>query len=268
MNDTVRLLIKGVVSICVMSLCVMAAVSAFAQDQASVDQLKQANNPLADMKAFNLQNYYVPELYGVPDRTSNTFWFRTVFPIQRWLFRASLPLKTAPVGLNESQSGLGDFNMFGAYLVKSDPDFSFGVGPLLVLPTANEDALGSGKVELGAAVVAFNMSSAVLQYGGLVTWQASIAGDDARGDTSLLVLQPFAMMQLGKGVYLRSAPLWVFNLRSGHYHVPFSVGIGKIVKIEKVVYNVFLEPQWTVLHNGVGQPAMQVFAGINIQIAN
>ena len=136
----------------------------------------------------------------------------------------------------------------------------------MVLPTATDDALGSGKVQLGAAVVAFDASSAVVQYGGLVTIQASIAGDDNRDDTAPLVLQPCGFLQLGKGVYLRTAPLWVFNLETGHYNVPFSVGIGKVTKVDRVVYNVFLEPQWTILHYGTGQPALQIFAGVNVQI--
>jgi hypothetical protein len=247
-------------------MCVAAAGPAFAQDQASVDAQKQANNPLANIKAINFQNYYVPKLYGVPDQTADTFWFRTVFPIKRWLFRASLPLNTVPTGLQESKSGLGDFNVFGAYLVRANPDFSFGVGPLLVLPTATEDELGSGKVQIGGAVVAFDASSAVVQYGGLVTFQASVAGDDVRDDTSLFILQPFGFLQLGKGTYLRTAPIWVFDLKTGHYNVPFSVGIGKVMKVDRVVYNVFVEPQWTVLHNGTGQPVMQIFAGVNVQI--
>jgi hypothetical protein len=44
------------------------------------------------------------------------------------------------------------------------------------------------------------------------------------------------------------------------------VGIGKVMKVDRVVYNVFVEPQWTVLHNGTGQPVMQIFAGVNVQI--
>ena len=84
-------------------------------------------------------------------------------------------------------------------------------------------------------------------------------------DTAVLALQPFFMWQLGKGTYLRTAPIWPFDLENGYYNVPFSVGVGKIVKVKQVVYNMFIEPQWTFLHYGTGQPAMQIFAGLNIQ---
>jgi hypothetical protein len=38
-----------------------------------------ANNPLANMIAFNIQNYYFAELYGT-DESSNTAWLRYAQP--------------------------------------------------------------------------------------------------------------------------------------------------------------------------------------------
>ena len=73
------------------------------------------------------------------------------------------------------------------------------------------------------------------------------------------------MLQLGKGTYLRSAPIWLFDLENDTYNIPFGVGVGKILKVDRTVFNMFIEPQWTVLHDGVGQPEFTVFAGINLQ---
>ena len=83
-----------------------------------------------------------------------------------------------------------------------------GVGPLLVAPTATDDALGSGKWQAGAAFVIFDFASPKLQYGGLATYQRSFAGDDDRSDVSSMILQPLVFWQLGKGTYLRSSPAW------------------------------------------------------------
>jgi hypothetical protein len=239
--------------------------SVAAQGKLSAEDMAKANNPLADMKMFNLQNYYIPKLYGVDNEVANTFWIRAAAPLGRWLTRASLPLSTVPTGQTDPQSGLGDFNIFSAYMVVQKPEKSIGIGPLLVAPTASDDALGSGKWQAGAAAVAFAVPSPVIQLGGLVTWQASFAGDDDRADTSSLVAQPFGFWQLGGGTYLRTAPIWFFNLKNGDYNVPFGLGIGKVLKTERVVYNIFIEPQFTVLHSGVGQPAFQIFTGLNMQ---
>ena len=97
--------------------------------------------------------------------------------------------------------------------------------------------------------------------------QWSVGGDEDRADTGILAVQPFLFVQLGAGTYLRTAPLWFYNLETDDYNIPFGFGLGKVVKAGNVVYNIFLEPQFTVLHEGVGQPALQVFTALNLQFA-
>jgi hypothetical protein len=235
-----------------------------AATDAAAKAAANANNPLANMVAFNIQNYYYADLYGTDD-SANTAWLRYAQPFGRWLMRASLPISTVPAaGSQDPVSGLGDFNVFLAYLL-SDPSSpkQFGIGPLLAAPTATDDALGSDVWQAGAAAVYFNAESMMMQWGALVTYQTSFAGDG--DDTSLAVFQPFAMFQLGKGTYLRGAPLWVFNLETNSYSVPIGLGIGQVIKKDKTVFNIFIEPQWTILHDGVGQPEFTVFAGLNMQ---
>jgi len=245
----------------------VSAVSA--QQQPSDNDLAQANNPLANFVAFNVQNYWIPRLYGLPDDTANYLWLRGVVPAGRWLIRASVPVPTVPSSdptVLDSVSGLGDVNAFAAYtLTKPGATRMIGVGPLLAAPTATDDALGSGKWQGGAAAVVFDFSSPKVQWGTLLTWQASFAGDDDREDTNLLVFQPFYIFQLGKGLYLRSTAIWAFNLEQNTYNMPFGLGIGKVLVNKNTVYNFFVEPQFTFLHRGVGEPELQIFAGINMQ---
>lgn len=252
-------------SISMLVVCLAVGCSAVSVAQGpSAEELAAANNPLADIRAFNLQNYYTPNLNGLPNETSNAFWMRFATPTGRFLWRASLPVRTVPsAGL--PISGIGDFDVFGAYLAVQKPDLTFGVGPQLVAPTADRDELGTGKWQMGLASVVFAMPSPQLQYGGLITWQTSIGGDEDRADTSVMAAQVFGMWQLGGGTYLRSAPTWVFNLKTGDYNVPFGFGIGKVVKVDKIVFNIFIEPQFTVLVEGAGQPMLQLFTGMNMQ---
>ena len=157
----------------------------------------QANNPLANMTAFNLQNYYMGDLSGT-DETANQFWLRFAKPISigdtSWLMRASLPINTFPTSPNgDKKTGVGDLNIFAAYLIDTgNPAVSFGFGPQITMPTATNDALGSEKWSAGFANVLFNASSAKFQYGYLLTWQASFAGDDDRSDVNMGAFQPFA----------------------------------------------------------------------------
>lgn len=64
-----------------------------------VGSAAQANNPLANMTAFNMQNYYIGDVSGT-DKDANQFWFRYATPYSLghsyWLLRASLPINTYP----------------------------------------------------------------------------------------------------------------------------------------------------------------------------
>ena len=244
----------------------MISIAVAQEDKAALNDAEvQANNPLASIKTFNLHNYYVPKLTGLPDATSNTMWLRYAQPIGRFLIRASLPIPTVPTGRLSSTSGLGDLNAFGTYLAGNNAKTTVGVGPLIAIPTATDENLGSGKWQAGAALIVFQVVSPQLQIGGLVTWQTSFAGDSDRSETNLMATQLFGIWQLGTGYYLRSTGIMAFNLKSGDYNVPFGMGVGKVLKLEKVVFNIFAEPQFTVLHNGAGQPEIQLFFGMNTQ---
>ena len=234
----------------------------------SAEELAKANNPLADLIAFNVQYYYRPSLNEVDGGAANTTWFRFAIPTGRILWRVSVPLETRFVNnssTNYSKSGLGDIDIFAAYLVVAKPKFTFGIGPSASFNTASDDALGTGKNTLGAAAIVFAALSPQIQVGGLVIWRTDVGGDVNRDGVNLLAIQPFYFWQLGKGLYFRGAPIIPFNLENGDYHVPIGLGIGKVVKINKTVFNFFIEPQPSVLVRGVGQPTFQLYAALNMQ---
>jgi hypothetical protein len=238
-----------------------------AQDHSS--DAAQANNPLANFTAVNLQDYYIGE-FTSPDKDGNQFWLRYAQPISlgktNWIFRASLPVNTYPVAPNWSTTtGVGDFNAFAAYLIDTgNPAVSFGIGPQITAPTGKA-AVGSEKWSAGIANVLFNASSRKFQYGYLLTWQGSFAGNDSRPNVNVGAFQPFAFYQLGKGLYLRSAPIWVYNFENSTYSMPLGIGIGQVIPTKEVVYNVFVEPQWSVADKGAGYPKWQIFVGFNMQ---
>lgn len=47
--------------------------------------------------------------------------------------------------------------------------------------------------------------------------------------------------------------------------MPVGLGVGKVLKTGGVVFNLFAEPQFTVLAEGIGQPGYQTFVGFNTQ---
>ena len=230
----------------------------------------QANNPLANMVAFNVQNYIIPELTD-SDEDANQFWLRYAQPFSlwdtNWLLRASLPVNTFPVGANgESDTGIGDLGVFAAYLFDTgNPAVSFGFGPQVTFPTASENLLGSEQWSAGFANVYFDGRNKKFQYGYLLTWQHSFAGDDARADVNVGAFQPFAFYQLGNGFYLRGAPIMSYNFENDNYSVPLGLGLGKVIKKGNTVFNFFVEPQYSVADEGPGQPEWQIYLALNMQ---
>ncbi len=136
----------------------------------------------------------------------------------KWLMRATLPVNSFPVGpAFERQTGIGDFNVIAPYLIDTgNPALSVGIGPQLTAPTATKDALGSGKWSAGFVHVLFDASSPTFQWGYLLSWQHSFAGDDDRATVNQAAFQPFGFWQLGGGTYLRSTGVMAWNLDTAH----------------------------------------------------
>jgi hypothetical protein len=254
------------------ALLLITLLSAAASAQENADAAAQANNPLANMTAFNLHNYYIGEQTETGEN-ANQFWLRYARPFSLggdWLMRASLPINSFPTSsTGGTETGLGDLNVFAAYLFDTgNPAISFGFGPQINVPTATKDSLGSEKWSAGFANVLFDARSKKYQWGYLLTWMASFAGNEDRADVNTAAFQPFGMLQLGKGRYLRSTGVWVYNFETGDYTLPLGIGIGQVIPKGKTVYNIFIEPQWSVADKGAGWPEWQVFIGFNMQFMN
>lgn len=234
----------------------------------SAEELAKANNPLADVMAFNIQYYFRPNLNEVENGQANTMWMRFAAPTGPVLWRVSVPLESRIIKDGEnsfSKTGLGDIDIFAAYLAVNKPKLTLGIGPSASFNTAADESLGSGKNTLGLAAIAFAAPSPSFQVGGLVTWKTDVGGDSLRDDVNLLAIQPFYFWQLGKGLYFRGAPIIPVDLDTGNYHLPLGLGIGKVVKMNKTVFNFFIEPQPSVLLKGPGQPTFQIYGAVNMQ---
>ena len=245
--------------------CAYSAFPVFAQT--SADAANEANNPLTPKITLNVQDQWAPRLYGSDDET-NAVLLRGTTPHRLGGFpqilRLTLPIATVPDAPESTTTGLGDLNLFNLFLSKHGA-FELGFGPQLTIPTAPHDATGTGKWQAGVAAVVIAPQPWGL-LGGLATWQHSFAGDDERPTQDNLSFQPFLIYNLRDGWYLRSTASMNFDLRRGNYVVPLGFGAGKVWPMaDGSTVNVFAEPQWTVAHNGVGQPKFQVFAGINLQ---
>lgn len=259
-----NVVMKSLVLVIMMLPLIAGAQEVPAHAGPSDEEIKRANDPMAEIKALNVQNYIVSSMYGLEGHSMNQLMLRYSQPVGNVLFRATMPFIVSAPPSEGPTTGAGDFNMFAIYSFPNSTGNKFGVGPTITAPTGTRN-LGSGKWQAGISALAFFARSHVVQIGSLLQWQTSFAGDEDRADVNLLIPQVFFIWQLGGGIYARSTGVWTFNLNSGDYSVPLGLGIGKVVKAGKVVFNLFAEPQFTVLAEGVGQPKFQTFVGFNTQ---
>lgn len=249
-----------------LALLLFAGTAAAQEHQA----VNEANNPLTPKITINFQDYFVPNFIDTPGNPeSNQFLLRGLVPSDMFdlpqLLRFTLPIATAPDEPGGYVTGLGDLTLMDLFILPKHGEVTFGAGPVIVIPTATDDSLGSGKWQIGAAGV-FVAPQTWGLVGGFATYQRSFAGQSDRDDVSLLTLQPIVNVNLKDGWYLRSSATWNFNLESGRSYIPVGLGLGKVIPLENgITLNAFVEPQYTVWHDGPGAPRWQIFAGMNFQ---
>lgn len=248
------------------ALAALLPLAALAQSP-SHEQVNEANNPLTPKITINFHDQWAPRLYDSDDYT-NSFLLRGVIPHKTFgqpqILRFTMPaLLSVPDGRGGMTSGVGDLNLIDLLLFK-EGKVEFGIGPQLTIPTGGSST-GTKLWQAGLAGVLIAPQRWGL-LGGLLTWQHSFAGPSDRPTQNSVTMQPFFIYNLPRGWYLRSSGTWSFNLESNTYVIPVGAGLGKVwIAGGGTTVNAFVEPQWTVAHDGAGQPKFQVFAGVNLQ---
>jgi len=248
------------------ALCSWTA-PATAQEQ---DKLNEANNPLTPKITINFQDYYDPSLYGLSGRDANQFLFRGVVPWKLGdsgqLFRFTMPIATAPTFPTGSDTGLGDITLLNVTPFKGPDHVLFAAGPVLVLPTGDR-IHGQGAWQMGAAGVAVAPQSWGI-VGGFLTYEHSIGDTNTGVPANLLTFQPLVNVNLPQQFYLRSSATWTFDLEQSGSFIPLGLGIGRVFLLDGGnSLNAYIEPQYSVWHDGPGTPQWQIFAGLNMQFS-
>lgn len=222
-----------------------------------------ANNPLSDIPMLQLQNYLQPMMTQAPDTGNNQPILRGMLPFEalgfRHIMRASIPVPAAAWEKNGTQVGLGDTTIYDVPVFRKS-NVDFGVGPLLVLPTATSPLLGLQKWQVGGEVLV----SAVYPWGLLASLISYQQATDGTGQVGMV--QPFFFRNIAHGFYYRSTGISTYNFNTQAYAIPIGVGIGHVSKIgQGNILNVYIEPQYSAATRGPNQPTFQLELGFNIQ---
>lgn len=211
---------------------------------------KQTQNPVANLISVPFQNNFT---FGTGPG-DGVLWVLNIQPVipfelsEDWnlITRTIVPVIHQPGLVNgaSSDNGVGDVQ-FTAFLSPSKSEgLTWGLGPVLRLPTATRDTLGTEKWSAGPSAVAL-VNNGPWVVGGLVQQVWSFAGDSDRRDVSELLIQPFVNYNLPDSWYLSTAPVitrnWKARNSDDRWTVPLGGGVGKIVRFGKLPVNLQLQ---------------------------
>jgi hypothetical protein len=238
-------------SVAISMLC-RAVVPACAQEssaQGTSEIAKQAQNPIASVISVPIENDFNPQT-GINKEDSYVLQFKPVVPFKLsddWnlITRTIVPVIQVPElapGVNGT-TGLGDIQTSLFLSPAKVGKVIWGAGPVISLPTATEDILGTKKVSIGPTAVALSIQGHWL-FGTLVQNLFSVAGPSARRDVNQMLMQPFVNYNMRHGWYLTSSPIITSNWEANsnnRWTVPVGGGLGKIVHFGKLPVNSYIQ---------------------------
>ena len=205
---------------------------------------KQSQNPIANLISVPFQNNTSFGI-GEYDRTQNVLNIQPVVPFSgehvRLITRTIIPVIYQPdVDQQEGgTNGLSDINATFFFSPAKTGRVTWGAGPILVFPSATDDATGSGKWAAGPSAVALVMPGPWV-IGGLVNNVWSFAGDSEREDVNRFLFQYFINYNFPSRWYISSAPIITANWKApsgNRWIVPFGGGVGKVFAIGRQRFN-------------------------------
>ena len=197
---------------------------------------KKLANPVASLISVPLQLNHDRDVGPADDGERTSLNIQPVVPIalnEDWnlISRTILPIvwqDDVSPGAG-SQTGVGDVvQSFFFSPAVSDP--IWGVGPVLLLPTASEDELGLDKWGIGPTGVVLKQDGP-WTYGALANHLWSFAGEDNRPHVNATFLQPFLSYTTPTAITYTLQTETTFDWRQDQWSVPVNAVASKVVRV-------------------------------------
>lgn len=217
----------------------LAVTPAFSQEKSDAELVKETLNPVASLISVPIQFNYDENLGPSDDGSRMLLNIQPVIPFSLnpdWnlISRTIVPLidlEDFPVRGND-ESGIGDVlqSLFFSPKRPTANGVIWGVGPVVSVPTASDDLLGSGKLSVGPTAVALKQESG-WTYGVLANHLWSVAGEGGRAYVNATFLQPFVAYTLPSFTTLAINAESSYDWRTENWSVPVNVSVSQMLKI-------------------------------------
>jgi hypothetical protein len=219
---------------------VVAQATATDDKDAAAELAKKLQNPVAALISVPLQNNFD---FGAGP-TGNGFQYKmNIQPVMPFSLSEDWNLISrtiVPIVYQEnifgtsSQSGLSDTvqSLFFSPKAPTSGGWIWGAGPVLLLPTATDELLGTEKWGAGPTVVLLKQQNG-WTYGALANHLWSFAGEDGRADVNATFLQPFVSYTTKKFTTFAVNTESTYDWKNSQWTVPLNASISQLVKFGK-----------------------------------
>ena len=230
-------------------MVVTSLTSAFSQEATTTDDsqaqaselAKKLSNPVAALISVPIQNNFDFGAGPNGDGFQYKVNIQPVIPFsigEDWnlISRTILPVVYQEnIFGTSSQSGLSDTvqSLFFSPKAPTSGGWIWGAGPVLLLPTATDDLLGTEKWGAGPTAVLLKQQSG-WTYGILANHLWSFAGESSRSSVNSTFLQPFLSYTTKKQTTFSLNTESTYDWDGSQWTVPINVGVAQLVKIGKL----------------------------------
>ena len=210
-----------------------------AQDDEAAELAKKLANPIASLISVPMQ-YNYDEYGGLnEDASVSTLNVQPVIPVSlnddwNMITRTIVPLIDRHDFLSESmnESGLGDVVASQFFSPKSPAagGWIWGAGPVELLPTATDNALGGDQWGLGPTAVVLKQTGP-WTVGFLVNHIWSVAGDNDQDDVNATFLQPFLSYTTATKTTIGMTTEATYDWENEQWSVPVIAQVAQLFKI-------------------------------------
>ncbi len=212
------------------------------KQETNAELAQELSNPLADLMSIPFQMNYDGDIGPKDDGWKLQTNIQPVIPFQltkEWNLISRIIL---PVIYQEdifpgagSQFGLGDtsVSLFFSPRKPTSSGVIWGVGPVVLLPTATDSLLGAKKWGGGPTAVALTMRGP-WTVGALANHIWSFAGDSDRPYINNTFVQPFASYTWPSAWTVSVQSESTYNWRIEHWSIPINAAVSKLVRLGKL----------------------------------
>ena len=233
---------RGIGTRILVAVALVASAPTARSETGAADLAQELTNPIADLVTVPIQMNFDDGIGPADDGSKLTTNVQPVIPFdigENW----NLVTRTiVPVTYQNdifpgagSQFGLGDINLSLFFSPKAPTagGLTWGVGPVLLLPTATDSLIGTKKWGAGPAAVGLVLKGP-WTVGMLANHVWSFAGDDDRDDISNSFMQPFVAYTWPSAWTASLQSETTYNWKSEKWSVPVNLALSKLVKFGKL----------------------------------